>query len=279
MKKLLLPILAVILCISQKAIAQSCCAKPSDMQLMAMNSDFKAAHAAPLPFNYTMPKGSMVEFETRDSKKGHAYYIPSDQPTNKVLIIFHEWWGLNDYIKQQADYWQKQLGNIDVYAVDLYDGQVATDPDMASKLASGLDPKRAETIINGVLSLIGKDRQIATLGWCMGGSWSFAAARLAGNEASACVMYYGFPEKDEKKIKQVKCDVLYIWGSKDEFIKKPFVDQFGATLKANGNKFEFHEFEASHAFANPSNPNHNPLFTQQAEDFTLKFLKTKLQLD
>jgi carboxymethylenebutenolidase len=263
------------------ANAQSCCIdKNADWHLLALNADFKASHLPPEPLEYTpASRASMISFNTTDGKDGHAFYVPSDEPTNKVLIIFHEWWGLNDYIKREAENWQKLLGNIDVYAVDLYDGKVAVDAGTAGKLMNELEQKRGETIIKGVLSKIGMDKQVATLGWCMGGTWSFTAAILAGNNAAACVMYYGFPEKEAKRIKTLQTDVLYIWGSQDKFITKQIVDEFGQQVQATGHKFEMHPFDAVHAFANPSNPKYDALVAKKAEAITLKFLKTKLQME
>lgn len=261
------------------SFAQNCCVKSGpDFQMLAMNTDFRDAHLPPLPFSYMPDKGSMIQFETLDSKKGSAFYIPSDEPTQKALIIFHEWWGLNDYIKREAVEWQKKLGNIDVYAVDLYDGKVATDADMAGSLADGLDPKRADDIIKGLISKIGKDKEIATLGWCFGGGWAFRASVLAGDEATGCVMYYGFPEKDSARIAPLKTDVVYIWGSQDKFIKQFMVEEFGAKVKATNHTFDMYTFDADHAFANPSNPKYNSLYATQAGDIVLKFLKAKLQL-
>ncbi len=261
------------------AVAQSCCSN-GEWPLLALNEDFKSAHASPEPFNYTPAKGGMIQFETVDADKpGNAFYIPSDEPTNNVVLVFHEWWGLNDYIKQEAEKWQKMLGNVDVYAIDLYDGKIATDQKTASQYSSGLDNKRAENIIKGALKKAGNDKRIATLGWCMGGTWSFTATRLAGNNAAGCVMYYGFPEKEEKKVKELQADVLYIWASKDNFITKMYVDEFQKQVEATGHKFTLHTFDAVHAFANPSNPNHDKLATAQADSYALKFLKEKMQLD
>jgi len=278
MKKLF-TLLIIMLC-TVAAFAQSCCTKEgATWKELAMNVDFKNAHLPPLPLNYTPPAGSMMSFETLDGKPGNAFYLPSDEATNKVLIIFHEWWGLNDYIKREAVNWQNLLGNVDVYAIDLYDGKVATDPDVASALMSGLDPKRAETIIKGLLSKIGPNKQIVTLGWCMGGSWSFTASVLAGQQATGCVMYYGFPEKDDKRTAAIKTDVVYVYGTQDKFIKQFMVDQFGEKIKATGHKFSLYSYDAPHAFANPSNPAYNSLFATQAQNITLKFFKDKLELN
>lgn len=270
-------LLAFSLIAINKAVAQNCCAKNSDMKLLALRTDFKAAHESPVPFNYVAQKGKMMDFPTTDGKTGKAFYVPADEPTDKVLLIFHEWWGLNDYIKREAESWQGLLGNVNVYAIDLYDGKVGTKPDEASKLMNELDNKHGEAIIKGLLKKIGAGKKIATLGWCMGGSWSFTGTLLSGNDAVGCVMYYGFPEKDNSKVKTLKADVLYNWASQDNFITRPLVDELGKRVQATGHKFTLHAFDAVHAFANPSNPKYNEKAAAEAHEYTLKFLKEKLQ--
>jgi carboxymethylenebutenolidase len=251
-----------------------------DFAVLAMNESFMASHDAPLPLNYTPAKGSMVSFETLDAgKKGNAFYVPSDKPTTNVLLIFHEWWGLNEYIKREAERWQEMLGNVDVYAVDLYDGLATSDPVTAGKFSGGLDKKRAENIIKGILALAGRDKAIASLGWCMGGSWAFQASLLAGKQSVGTVMYYGFPEQEEKKIKTLTSDVLYIYATRDAHITRPVVDRFKAQVEETGNKFDLHTYDAVHAFANPSNPNHDALSSTQAELIAKKFLQEKMMLE
>ncbi len=274
--------IALLFCMANNSYAQSCCSQHgATWQAMALNTDFKEAHLPPDPLDYTPPENAgMIQFETQQAgAHGMAYYIPSDQPTSKVLIVFHEWWGLNDYIKREAENWQKMLGNVDVYAVDLFDGKVADSPALASKISSEMDTKRAETIIKGLLSHIGKDKQIATLGWCFGGAWAFTAGVLAGNNSVGIVDYYGFPEKEEKNIKPLQSDVLYIYATKDKFITANLVADFQKQVEATGHKFTMHSFDAVHAFANPSNPKHDALAAKQAEQFAKKFLMEKLQLN
>ena len=278
-------LLLSLLCLSNSfAQTRSCCmppAKGNKANTFALldTKEFAAAHEAPLPFEYTTDRGSMVTFNTPDGKKASAFYVPSTAPTDKVLLIFHEWWGLNDYIKREAVRWQDSLGNVDVYAVDLFDGQVATTPEQAQKLSSGMDLRRGEAIVKGMVIQAGKDKLIATLGWCFGGSYSFTAAVAAGDQAKGCVMYYGFPEQDKKKIKPLKTDVFYVWGSKDNFITKDKVDAFGVAVRDAGRAFTLNTYDAVHAFANPSNPKHDAVAAADAETKTVAFLKKQLQLD
>ncbi len=278
MKKIFFFAAAALLLQSGLTNAQSCCPKPGDMCLLALNADFKASHEAPEPFTYAPEHGKMLSLPVKDGADANVFYIPAKEQTNKILLVFHEWWGLNDYIKREAESLQKSLGNVEVYAVDLYDGKVATSADEASKLMSGLDPKRGSAIIQAVLNKVGKDKKIATIGWCMGGSWSFNGTLLAGNEAAGCVMYYGFPEEDAKKIKPLKADVLYVWGSLDQFITKDKVSKLQDEVKATKHKFTWYTYEANHAFANPSNPKYDVKAATEAHEHAVKFLKEKLDL-
>ncbi len=280
-KTITLFLVAVFALISNIASAQSCCKKPtgSDMKALALNKSFKSAHQAPLPLNYAAQKGSMIHFATKGGANGNAFYVPADETTDKVLFVFHEWWGLNDYIKREAEHWQKALGgHVAVYAIDLYDGKVATTPDEAGKIMNSLDQKRGEAIINGMLAKIGKGKKVATIGWCMGGSWSFTGAVLAGSQASGCVMYYGFPEKEDARIKPLKANVLYIYGTRDNYIKKEDVQTLGNKLIKNGRGFTMQSYDAVHAFANPSNPKYDEKAAGQAHELALAFLKGELAI-
>ena len=256
---------------------QSCCPKPGDMQTLALKTDFIAAHLAPNPMHYTPAKGGMISYPVAGGADGQAFYVPSEGPTMRCLIIFHEWWGLNDYKKKEAEFWQSKLGDIDVYAIDLYDGKVAATPDTASQLMSGLENGRAEALIKGLIAKIG-NKKIATLGWCMGGSWSFTATVLAGEQAVGCVMYYGFPEKNLAKIKPLKADVQYIYGMRDKFIQKKDVTALGMRIRNIGYQFTENDYDADHAFANPSNPKYDKKSATEAAVVTLRFLQQHLGL-
>ncbi len=276
MRKISILIALFSVLVIYNANAQNCCKPSLSMKAMALMPDFKAAHEAPLPFNFTPVNGKMMTFPVAGGTSGGAFFIPSKKTSNKVLLVFHEWWGLNDYIKQEAEKLQVSLGDVDVYAVDLYDGKVASEPEEAGKLMGGLKAERGKAIVDGLIKHIGTGKKIATIGWCMGGTWSFNGAMGAGNEAVGCVMYYGFPEADDKKIKPLKADVLYIRGNQDKFITKESVDQFGTRVKATKHNFTLHSYDAPHAFANPSNPKFDKDASEEAYGISVKFLKSKL---
>ncbi|MEI7802045.1 MAG: dienelactone hydrolase family protein [Bacteroidota bacterium] len=255
---------------------KSCCSIASSgnsMMAFANDPSFIAAHESPLPFNYAEQAGKMISFATADGKNANGYLVKSVTPTNNYLFVFHEWWGLNDYIKQRADELQKQIGNVNVIALDMYDGKVTANPDSAGAYSGGMKEERAENIIKGAITYAGKNAKIGTIGWCFGGGLSLKATSLAGKQSVGCVMYYGMPITDVNKLKQMNCDVLGIFGTKDKWITPEVVAQFEKDMKSAGKILTVKSYDADHAFANPSNPHYDKVSAADANANALEFLK------
>lgn len=246
--------------------------------MLAMNEEFVASHAAPEPFTYSDGKGEMVSYKCSDGANASGYLLHSAKPSSKYLFVIHEWWGLNDYIKREADRYSAELGpEINVIALDLYDGKVAETPIVAQELMSSVKDDRARAIINGAISFAGTKARIYTIGWCFGGGWSLQAALLAENQAAGCVMYYGMPEKDLTKLKNLNADVLGIFAAKDQWINGEVVKQFQTDMVKAGKTLKVKTYDADHAFANPSNPKFNKVATEDARKNALAFLKAHLK--
>jgi carboxymethylenebutenolidase len=278
MKKIL-PFILIMVAVATNAQNKMSCCNNQSCTMMAMASDpkFIAAHEAPLPFTYTSQSGKMITFPTPDGKTGLAYEVVSSVPTSNYLIITHEWWGLNDYIKQRADELQKELVKVNVIAIDMFDGNIASTPDQASKLTKDADDSRIKYIIRGAISYAGKNARIYSLGWCFGGGYALQAAILAGKQGAGCVMYYGFPETDVNKLKNLNGDVLGLFAEKDQWVTPKVVETFKANMKTVGKKLEVKSYNADHAFANPSNPHFDKVAAADANDAALKFLKARLE--
>jgi len=86
------------------------------------------------------------------------------------------WWGLNDYIQEEAEKLQKDLKNVNVLALDLYDSKVATTRDDAMKYVGEAKQERVRAVINGAFDYVGAKAQMGTIGWCYGGGWSLQTA-------------------------------------------------------------------------------------------------------
>ena len=90
-------------------------------------------------------------------------------------------------------------------------------------------------------------------------------------------MYYGTPEKDDDKLRQIKCDVLGIFGTKDASIPNNTVDEFAEDMAEEHKTLILYRYDAVHAFANPSNPGYNKEFGDDAFTKSIAFLKERLQ--
>ncbi len=257
----------------------SCCAAPEKFAAFSEDIAFVNMHDEPLPFNYISEKGEMINFKCADGKDAGAFAIKSTSKSNKYLFVFHEWWGLNDYIKLESEKLYKDLGgDVNILAIDLYDGKVAITKDSAGNYMKNLDQKRAITIIEAALDHAGKKAEIVTIGWCMGGAFSLQAGIAADEKALGSIMYYGFPETDTAKLSKLNADVLMIWPNKDKWITASVVDQFKADMLALNKPLKVEEYTADHAFANPSNPKHNAELAADAYAKSLIFIKSKFNM-
>ena len=200
-----------------------------------------------------------------------------------AVIMIHEWLGLNEHIKNQADILAKE-GYV-VLAVDLYRGEVAADSNRAMELTSSVRNNSASAIdnlqsaVNYVKSLEMVDgSRIASLGWCFGGDWSLQLAlNSSENPLAATIVYYGRPVTDTASLSSISWPILGIFGDQDQAIPVESVKQFTSALNASGVTNEIYLYEGvGHAFANPSGDNYASKETADAWQKTIGFLRTYL---
>lgn len=232
-----------------------------------MHPDVKLASHEPM-------LGSMIQFKTSDGLTANGYFIPSKKKSKKWLIVIQEWWGLNENIKHEADKYSKDLQDMNILAVDMYDGKVAAKADSAAKIMRSVDMNRLTNIIRGAITLAGNKASIYTVGWCFGGMWSLQSAILAGSQAKGTVMFYGRPENDLEKLKSIQCDVIGFFGNLDRSPAPAMVTEFENNMKAVGKNLVTHKYEAGHGFANPSNPSFNAAAAADSYSKAIAFLKS-----
>jgi carboxymethylenebutenolidase len=245
--------------------------------LFASNKQFNMAHADPLPYTHQSTVGKMVTFKAPDGKDAQGYVLMAKKKTNNWIFVFQEWWGLNDHIKREAEDLYTALGNVNVIALDMYDGKVTALREDAGKYMSEFKQDRGNAIVQGAVTYAGKEAKIGTVGWCFGGGQALQAALVASKQAVACVMYYGMPEEDIDRLKTLNCDVLNIWPIQDQWINKAVMDKFEANMKTAGKNLTIKSYDADHAFANPSNPKFKTEYTADARKHTIEFFKARLK--
>jgi len=270
--------LLVLYNFSKAQTTMNCCSPTATEKFAMLASDksFVMSHTEPLPFTYSSAKGHDITYKTSDGTDAHAWEVKADKNKNYYLFVIHEWWGLNDYIKQESERLSDELG-VNVIALDLYDGKVATTREDASKYVQSVKTDRAMGIIHGAYDYVGPSAKILTIGWCFGGGWSLQTAIEGGNQVVGCVIYYGMPEKDVDRLKKLNCDVIGFFASKDNFINPQIVDEFKQNMQKAGKNVTTYEYDADHGFANPSNPIYNKEATEDAHTKAIAFLKERIK--
>lgn len=274
-KKITINLITIIIFKNSFSQISVCHSTSSHQEFVSFAADdsFKNIHAEPIKSNITMQKGMMISFPTSDGKSGGAYHIAPEVTSKKALFVFHEWWGLNEHIKQEAERLSNELKDMHIFAIDLYDSLVAYTREHAAQLMSELKPKRAEVIIRGLLDYIGEDMQIATLGWCLGGGWSLQASIIAERQSKACVIYYGMPEKNIHRLQKLTAPVLFIAADRDAWITSDIVMNFAQTMSDLKKTISVINYSADHAFANPSNPHYDKEKANDAFRQAVDFIK------
>ena len=195
-----------------------------------------------------------VTYKSGDDTVQSVLYMPEGKGPFPAIIVIHEWWGLNDWVKEQAG---RLAGEGYVaLAVDLYRGKVATTSDEAHELMRGVPEDRAGRDLHAAFVFlesqpnVKKDR-IGSIGWCMGGGYSLDVA-LAEPALAATVINYGHLASDS--LGKINASILGIFGAQDRGIPVEDVRKFEQSLKQAGKKVEIVIYpNAGHAFENPNN--------------------------
>lgn len=212
-----------------------------------------------------------------------VYPVSSTDSQGKLpaVVMIHEWWGLNQNIKDMANLLAKQ--GFVVLAADLYHGNVTDNPQVAMDLVQIARNDQNSSVANlqaavKYLSLAPNvdSTKIASLGWCFGGGQSLQLAlNSQEHPLAATILYYGTPlVTDKESLAKIKWPVLGIFGDNDQAIPIPEINQFTTSLNQSGitNEIEIYN-GVGHAFANPSGDNYAPKETADAWERTLSFLK------
>ncbi len=283
MKKLILPSL-ILLCVTgtfaQDGITLCHTPATEKFALFASNQNFNLEHPAPRAYKHqSLAGGEMVSFKAPDGSNAAGFVIKAKKKTNNWIFVFQEWWGLNDNIKRQAEDLYNSLGNVNVLALDMYDGKVATDRDNAGKYMQEFKQERGNAIVQGALAYVGKEAKIGTVGWCFGGGQSMQAALTVGTQAAACVIYYGMPEENIDRLKTLRSDALFIFAEQDQWINADVLSKFETNAKEAGKNLTVKKYDAGHGFANPSNPMgaYNETAYKDAYANTVAFFKARLK--
>ncbi|MFL1012799.1 dienelactone hydrolase family protein [Flavisericum labens] len=184
-------------------------------------------------------------------------YIVHDKNLNKKrpgIIVIHEWWGHNDYVRERADM-LAELGYT-AMAIDMYgDGKVAGHPEDAGKFSGVLrnNVPLASARFDAALHVLKNDpsvnpEDIAVIGYCFGGSMALTMANT-GKDIDAVAAFHSGVQLPVMPNNKLKAKVLIANGGSDPFIPKESVEAFKIAMDSINADYKYMEFpEAQHAF-------------------------------
>lgn len=173
-----------------------------------------------------------------------------------VVIVIHEIFGLTDWVRAVAD--QLAADGFIAIAPDLLSGKgpagggtESFEGDKVREAIRALSADEVTARLNAVreygLGLAASNGRTATVGYCWGGTQSFAFA-AAQPRLNAAVVYYGTAPSDEAKLATIACPVLGLYGGDDARVNST-LEATAAAMKRLGKSFEQHMYPgAGHGF-------------------------------
>lgn len=220
-------------------------------------------------------KGSTVDLPVFDQESATAVFLKSPKQSNNWLFLYHDKWGLTETVLQEAHTLWKDLKNVNVLVIDLNDGIQPQSRSEAMRLLIENDVARDKAIIQSAIAFAGKDAKIGSIGWCNGGSWSLQTAMLAKEQEVACVVYYGMPDFNVKKLNHIESDVLAIYGTRDTYVTPTIAKAFKSKMLAAGKDVIELNYESKGNFADRNSLQYNYNNASDAYVKVLKYLLAK----
>ncbi|MGI8925387.1 MAG: dienelactone hydrolase family protein [Tepidiformaceae bacterium] len=206
--------------------------------------------------------GEMVTFPANGGTAS-GYLARPASGSGKGVVVFQEWWGLNDNIKGIADRFAAE--GFLALAPDMYHGQLTDEPTEAGKLLMALNIEQAAKDAKGAVQYLKSlsGGPVGTTGFCMGGALSLFAACNNDGDVGACIDYYGGHPAVKYNWEGLTAPVLGFFAEHDDFIN-PSLPGYIEGLTAAGKQHDFITYPGTqHAFFNDE---HSEVFNKEAAD-------------
>lgn len=208
---------------------------------------------------YAELRTEVVEYKHGDALlEGYLAYDDAVKGKRPGVLVVHEWWGLNDYIKKRADKLAK-LGYI-AFAIDMYGKGIRTkESQRAGELSSiySKDRKLMRARAHAGLDILKKhnlidNQRIAAIGYCFGGTTVLELARSGADVAGVVSFHGGLTTLNPADTKNIKAKVLVLHGADDPFISKEQISDFQDEMRKAGADWQMVFYGgAEHSFTNP----------------------------
>jgi dienelactone hydrolase len=215
---------------------------------------------------------------------GYLAYDETVKGPCPAVLVIHEWWGVNDYVKKRADQ-LASLGYI-AFAADIYgNGTVAADPQEAGALAGKfrngdrkLLRERANAGLQVLLNHPLADKQrIVAIGYCFGGTTVLELARSGAPLAGVVSFHGGLDTPNPADAKNIKARVLVLHGADDPNVPAAQVAAFAEEMRTAKVDWQMIAYGgAVHSFSNPasgSDPSKGVAYNEKADKRSWEHMK------
>jgi dienelactone hydrolase len=205
-------------------------------------------------------KTETIEYKVDgESFTGYLAYDDSSKDKRPGVLVVHEWWGHNDYVRKRAEM-LAELGYT-AFALDMYGtGKVADHPQDATRFMQAVVSNMpvAEKRFNAAYALLREHEtvestQVAAIGYCFGGGTVLHMARQ-GIDLKGVVSFHGsLAAQTPAKKDAVQAAVLVLTGADDPMIPVEQVAAFRQEMEAAAVNYKIHSYPgATHGFTNPA---------------------------
>ncbi|MEM7195208.1 MAG: dienelactone hydrolase family protein [Pseudomonadota bacterium] len=174
------------------------------------------------------------------------------------VILIHEWWGLNDYIRMRADQ-IAELGYC-ALAIDMYgDGQTAENPEQAGELMQSVTDNMSigtkrlqagyQTLVSDPLT---DAEKTAAIGYCFGGAMALHMARTGIPLRSVATFHAALGSFHQASPGEITAEILVCHGNADAMVTQDHVREFEQEMTELGVTYDIQRYDhVSHGFTNP----------------------------
>ena len=225
--------------------------------------------------------GQMISFKRPDGASVQGYLAePKGDGAAPAMVVIQEWWGLNDQIKGVAD--RLAAAGYRALVPDLYRGKLALAVNEAEHLMTNLNfGDAAGQDVRGAVQHLkaSGSKKAGVTGFCMGGALTLLAL-VNVPEADAGVCWYGYPPLEYIDASKIKAPLLAHWATEDAAFPIARVEELEKMLREANVNFEFHRYNAKHAFANETADSRKlPIVQYDAQAAALAWRRTMEFLD
>ena len=190
--------------------------------------------------------------------QGIIVYDDGIEGVRPGIIVIHEWWGLNDYVRKRAEM-LASLGYV-AFAIDMYGkGKVTEHGNQAGEWMKQITTNVANWQDRALLGLdilknhkLVASSHVAAIGYCFGGATVMQMAYTGADLKGVASFHGSLPTPVADQAKSIKADSFVAHGNADAFVPPERVAKFKQAMKRSGVNLQFLGFPGvRHGFTNP----------------------------